>query len=77
MKAHVVDSLDEFWGEPIDHYCLQWLTSRTHFQSADFKQPSVFDSVRQKLEGLESSGAARTRLFYLAVAPSFTAPIPS
>lgn len=74
FKDHIAKTLHEFWGADADASVIEWLTSRSYYQTANFQQDSSFDAVRSRVEELEKkSPDAANRLFYLAVAPSFIA----
>lgn len=76
FREHVGASLKTFWGEGVDEKTVRWLQDRCFYLSGDFTAPDAFQKLRGRLEGLESSGkGSGNRLFYLAIAPRFIAPI--
>ena len=78
FRDHIATTLKEFWGADADTNVLDWITSRAHYQSANFTEPASFDAVKKTIEGLENNKPdSGNRLFYLAVAPSFIATMAS
>ena len=74
FKDHIATTLKQFWGSDADENVLNWLTSRAHYQKANFDQPASFDTLKTTIEAIEKDKQATgNRLFYLAVAPSFIA----
>ncbi len=74
FRDHIATSLKQFWGQDADQNVVDWMTSRAHYQSANFTEPASFDAVKDTVERLEKDRKdAGNRLFYLAVAPSFIA----
>lgn len=76
FQDHIATTLKQYWGEDVDSSTVQWLTSRAHYQKADFDNPASFDSVKSTIDGLDKDNkSGGNRLFYLAVAPSFIATV--
>ncbi len=76
FRDYVGQQLKQFWGQDADDAVVGWLQQRAFYQRGNFEDPAGFDTLKTRIEGLE--GKANTggnRLFYLAVAPSFIAPI--
>jgi glucose-6-phosphate 1-dehydrogenase len=78
FKNHIATTLKQFWGPDADADHIDWITSRAHYQSANFTEPASFDKLKTTIEGLEKAQPdTANRLFYLAVAPSFIATMAS
>ncbi len=74
FRAHVSDSLRQFWGSDADVSIVNWLTSRALYQQGNFDDPASFEVLKSRVEQVEKAeGTGGNRLFYLAVAPSFIA----
>ncbi len=74
FQDHIATTLKEFWGADAEDTTIKWLTSRAHYQKANFDQPASFDTLKTAIEGIEKEAQSTgNRLFYLAVAPSFIA----
>lgn len=76
FREHIREALKQFWGQDADGTVVEWLASRARYRQADFGNAAAFDTLKGSIEEIEkSSGSGGNRLFYLAVAPSFIAPI--
>ncbi len=76
FRDHIATTLKQFWGSDVDDAVVSWLTSRASYQQANFDAPAAFDALKVRIDGLQKDHASHdNRLYYLAVAPSFIAPV--
>ncbi len=76
FREHIAGSLKEFWGSDADSNVVVWLQQRARYVQGNFDDPASFAAVRSVVQGIEKAGGTNAnRLFYLAVAPSFIAPV--
>ena len=76
FRDYIVESLKQFWGSDIDPAVVDWLTERSFYRKADFNDPSSYETVKTVLERIEiETKSSGNRLFYLAMAPEFIAPV--
>ncbi len=61
-------------GEPLDDESWRQFASRIHYQPGDISRSEDFGTLAERLTALEGDAAA-TRVYYLATAPQFYAPV--
>jgi glucose-6-phosphate 1-dehydrogenase len=76
FRTHISETLKQFWGPDVVPATVQWLQQRAFYQTANFKDPSSFTTLANRITDIEKGSTTDgNRLFYLAVAPSFIAGI--
>lgn len=77
MRAHVKDSIAKFWGEHPDEAITGWIAERTFYQQTDLKDEAAYAQLAQRVQESEEQLLVKNvnRLFYLALAPDFIAPV--
>ena len=75
FQKHIADTLKQFWGQDADDATIARLTGNADYLKVDFGQDADFDRLGEHLRGKASEVKSSNTLYYMAVAPSFIAPI--
>lgn len=76
FRDYVGQQLRQFWGQDADDAVVGWLQKRVFYQQGNFGDAAAFDALKTRIEAIEAKEqTGGNRLFYLAVAPSFIAPV--
>jgi glucose-6-phosphate 1-dehydrogenase len=76
FRQQLTENIKTFATSPVDAKVWSWFLERIYYVQGDFKDPVAYDRLRAQLEQVEKDHqTAGNRIFYMAVAPQFFAPI--
>jgi glucose-6-phosphate 1-dehydrogenase len=75
-RQQLSDGMKEFQINPVEPKLWDWFMERTFYVQGDFQDPAAFDRLSAEVSHVESEHLTHgNRFFYLAVSPTFFAPI--
>jgi glucose-6-phosphate 1-dehydrogenase len=72
FRNQMTEDIREFSVDAVDMSCWDWFVKRLYYTSGDFKDPGLYQKLKETLEQAEKEQNTQgNRLFYLATSPSF------
>jgi glucose-6-phosphate 1-dehydrogenase len=76
FRQRLRDDMNQFATEEIKNEVWDWLAERLHYLSADFNDENTYSRLKTKLDEIDRERNAHgNRIFYLATAPQYFAPV--
>ncbi len=76
FRRRLRDDMNQFATEEIKDEVWNWLAERLHYLSGDFNDENTYSRLKTKLDEIDHDrNAEGNRIFYLATAPQYFAPV--
>lgn len=76
FRRRLRDDMDQFATEEIESEVWNWLAERLHYLPGDFKDEKTYSALKTRLDEIDRERTAQgNRIFYLATAPQYFAPV--
>jgi len=76
FRQRLRDDMNQFATEEIKDGVWNWLAERLHYLSADFDDENTYSALKTRLDEIDRERNANgNRIFYLATAPKYFAPV--
>ena len=76
FRQRLRDDMNQFATEEIKEEVWNWLAERLHYLSADFDDENTYSELKTRMDEIDGGRNAHgNRIFYLATAPKYFAPV--
>src|SRR5436190_2287344 len=76
FRQRLRDDMNQFATEKIESESWDWLAQRLHYLAGDFADDNTYATLKTRLDEIDGERNAQgNRIFYLATAPQYFAPV--